>query len=82
MQVATSAVQNIHLHAQVGASRTAQCYLDTLLILNLLPELVLELGGLLLLGSNLLRLHVGLVASEVYLHIANCLLFDTRLKPN
>ena len=36
--------------------------------LDLLLEFVLQLCGLLLLGSNLLRPHVDLVASEVHLH--------------
>lgn len=42
-------------------------YLNPLLVLNLLLELVLQLRSLLLLCGNLLGLHVGLVTPEVYL---------------
>ena len=67
------------LMPKIGAQLPGQCasmasqsqlalpHLDSLLVLNLLSQLVLELRGLLLLGRNLLRLHVGLVAPEVHL---------------
>ena len=54
-------------------------YLDALLGLNLLLELILQLRCLLLLCSNLFRLHVCLIAPEVHLQTLQKLTLHTHV---
>lgn len=56
------------LRLLLGSKVKSHAYLDALLGLNLSPEVILQLRCLLLLGSNLRRLHVCLVTPEVHLH--------------